>query len=68
MSKVLRFEITDKCNLNCEMCWSTNWKHEDMEMNTIKKIIEDFSRHEKNGIVVLKSISLKTSSLVFRGQ
>lgn len=37
MSKVLRFEITDKCNLNCEMCWSTNWKHEDMEINTIKK-------------------------------
>ena len=36
MSKVLRFEITDKCNLNCEMCWSTNWKHEDMEINTIK--------------------------------
>ena len=55
MSRVLRFEITDKCNLNCEMCWSTNWKHEDMEMTTIKKIIEDFSRHEKNGIVVLTS-------------
>ena len=35
MSRVLRFEITDKCNLNCEMCWSTNWKHEDMEMTTI---------------------------------
>ena len=56
MSRVLRFEITDKCNLNCEMCWSTNWKHEDMEMTTIKKIIEDFSRHEKNGIQYGKNI------------
>lgn len=55
MNKVLRFEITDKCNQNCDMCWSTSWKHVDMEWESVKKLIDDFASMYKDGIVVLTS-------------
>lgn len=28
--KILRFEITDRCNMRCDMCWSKEWKHNDL--------------------------------------
>ena len=38
MSKVLRLEITDKCNLKCAMCWSTDWNHADLTFDELKTI------------------------------
>lgn len=55
MTRILRLELTDKCNLKCEMCWSSNWKHSDMSFENLKRIIIDYKSHEGNGIVVLTS-------------
>lgn len=54
-SKVLRFEITDKCNQKCNMCWSTDWKHCDMSWENIKQTILDYANHFPDGIIVLTS-------------
>lgn len=53
--KILRLEITDKCNLKCEMCWSCEWKHNDMQLDELKRIITDYKKKEENGTVVLTS-------------
>lgn len=53
--KILRFEITDKCNQRCKMCWSTDWKHTDMEWKNIEKIILDYAKNFPNGTIVLTS-------------
>lgn len=42
MNDVLRLEITDLCNLKCEMCWSKNWKHLEMEWKQLENLIYDF--------------------------
>lgn len=55
MNKVLRLEITDKCNLRCDMCWSTDWHHNDMPYGELEKIIFDYKVHEPDGVVVLTS-------------
>jgi len=55
MNKVLRLEITDKCNLRCDMCWSTDWHHNDMSYEELEKIILDYKVHEPDGVVVLTS-------------
>lgn len=55
MDKILRLEITDKCNLKCNMCWSCDWKHEDLSYEKLEKIIIDYKEHEENGTVVLTS-------------
>ena len=44
--KILRFEITDRCNMRCDMCWSKEWKHNDLSDKKVEKIIYDF---KKNG-------------------
>lgn len=50
--KILRFEITDKCNMKCAMCWSKEWKHEDLDDDKLKKIIYDFKKNAGNTIVL----------------
>lgn len=55
MNKILRLEITDKCNLKCNMCWSTDWHHNDMTYEELEKIILDYKYHEPDGVVVLTS-------------
>lgn len=52
--KILRFEITDKCNLKCEMCWSKEWNHQEISKEKVEEIICNF---KSNGgkIVVLTS-------------
>ena len=55
MNKVLRLEITDRCNLRCDMCWSTDWHHNDMSYEELEKIILDYKVHEPDGVVVLTS-------------
>lgn len=55
MNNVLRFEITDKCNQRCKMCWSLNWNHQELEWDTIKKTLEEFAVLSPKGIVVLTS-------------
>ncbi len=54
MNKILRFEITDRCNLRCEMCWSTEWAHREMTYEQIEKIIMEY-RINGGGVVVLTS-------------
>ena len=41
-NKILRFEITDRCNLKCDMCWSKEWKHNDLSDEKVAQIIYDF--------------------------
>ena len=53
--KILRFEITDKCNQKCDMCWSTDWEHKDLEWPFVEKMIIDYSNMYPKGIVVLTS-------------
>lgn len=55
MKKILRFEITDKCNQRCKMCWSNDWKHEELDWKTTKKMIYDFHKLYPNGSIVLTS-------------
>lgn len=55
MEKVLRFEITDRCNQNCDMCWSNEWNHKEMKFSIIEKMLYDYASVYPNGIVVLTS-------------
>lgn len=55
MRKILRFEITDKCNQKCSMCWSTEWKHNDLEWESVEKIIYDYNSAFPGGTIVLTS-------------
>lgn len=55
MNKILRFEITDKCNQKCSMCWSTKWKHNDLKWENIEKIIYDYNDTYPAGTIVLTS-------------
>lgn len=52
MNKVLRFEITDRCNLRCWMCWSTNWKHLDMTYTEIERIILNYKKEQGKTVVL----------------
>lgn len=53
--RILRFEITDKCNQRCNMCWSLDWTHKDMDWEYIEKMILDYSKCNPNGTIVLTS-------------
>lgn len=55
MKKVLRFEITDKCNQRCKMCWSNDWKHEELDWEIVEKMINDFHKSFPDGSIVLTS-------------
>lgn len=55
MKKILRFEITDKCNQKCNMCWSTDWKHNDLKWENIEKIVYDYNEMYPAGTIVLTS-------------
>lgn len=55
MNKILRLEITDKCNQKCKMCWSNNWKHNDMDWESIKNMIQNYSITFPKGTIVLTS-------------
>jgi len=55
MNKVLRLEITDKCNYRCDMCWSKKWKHKDLEYFVLEKMIAEYAKIEPNGCIVLTS-------------
>lgn len=44
VEKILRFEITDKCNLKCDICWSTEWTHRDLPTEDIVDLIECFAK------------------------
>ena len=46
--KILRFEITDRCNMKCDMCWSKDWKHNDLSDKKVAKIIYDNSSHYRS--------------------
>jgi hypothetical protein len=48
--RILRFEITDKCNQRCNMCWSLDWTHKDMDWEYIEKMIK---LHEDIVLVIL---------------
>ena len=50
--KILRFEITDRCNMRCDMCWSKEWKHNDLSDKKVEKIIYDFKRNGGKTIVL----------------
>lgn len=50
--KILRFEITDMCNMRCDMCWSKEWKHNDLSDKKVEKIIYDFKRNGGKTIVL----------------
>lgn len=50
--KILRFEITDRCNMRCNMCWSKEWKHNDLSDKKVEKIIYDFKRNGGKTIVL----------------
>ena len=41
--KILRLEITDKCNMNCSMCWSTKWNHTEMTWDELHKLIFEYA-------------------------
>lgn len=51
-NKILRFEITDRCNLRCEMCWSKEWKHNDLSAEKVAQIIYDFKASGGNTVVL----------------
>ncbi len=53
--KVLRYEITDACNLRCKMCWSTDWQHKDMGLYGAKKLIDEFADLYPGQMVILTS-------------
>lgn len=53
--QILRFEITDKCNLRCNMCWSGNWKHQDMSLEQVKSILKSFKKNFNGTKVVFTS-------------
>ena len=42
--KILRFEITDRCNMRCDMCWSKEWTHNDLSGKKVEKILYDFRK------------------------
>ena len=50
--KILRFEITDRCNMRCDMCWSKEWTHNDLSGKKVEKIIYDFKRNGGKTIVL----------------
>lgn len=54
MDKILRFEITNRCNLQCAMCWSTKWTHREMTYEQIERIIIEYQA-SGGRIVVLTS-------------
>lgn len=51
-NKILRFEITDKCNMRCDMCWSKDWKHHDLSAEKVIEIIYDFKKNGGKTIVL----------------
>lgn len=55
MEKALRYEITDKCNLRCKMCWSTLWKHEDMQLEKVELLLSEYNELYPKQIVVFTS-------------
>lgn len=50
--KILRFEITDRCNMKCDMCWSKDWKHNDLSDKKVAKTIYDFKKNGGKTIVL----------------
>ena len=57
--KILRFEITDRCNMRCDMCWSKEWTHNDLSGKKVEKIIYYFKTIH---LISLISIFLPSSN------
>lgn len=63
--KILRFEITDRCNMKCKMCWSKEWKHQDLERKKNEKLIYDFKKSGGKTIVLTSREPLLSSNFKF---
>ena len=46
--KKLYLELTDQCNLTCQMCYRRSWENNagDMSSKTFSKVLEDINRLE----------------------
>lgn len=62
MEKILRFELTDNCNLRCSMCWSRSWTHKEMKYDQIKRIILDFKSNSGQTVVLTSREPLLSKS------
>ena len=40
--RYLEFQITDRCNLQCRHCYLGNSRHQDLSMEQIKRMLEEF--------------------------
>lgn len=61
-NKILRFEITDRCNMRCKMCWSKDWKHKDLEQEEVEKLIYNFKNSGGKTIVLTSREPLLSSN------
>lgn len=43
MNDILRLEVTDRCNLLCDMCWSSEWMHREMSWHSLRSLIYDYN-------------------------
>lgn len=61
-NKILRFEITDRCNMRCQMCWSKDWKHQDLDKQKVEELIYDFKNNGGKTVVLTSREPLLSSN------
>lgn len=66
--KKLYLELTDRCNLNCKMCYRKSWVKSfgDMEYNVFKKLVSELKSQDKLDEIVLGGIGEPTCVKYFK--
>lgn len=47
-------EVTHRCNLNCDMCYAKGEKHDDLDLETIERMIDYYQKSENNQAEILQ--------------
>ncbi|AKN31683.1 radical SAM protein [Clostridium carboxidivorans P7] len=66
--KKLYLELTDKCNLNCKMCYRKSWEQNfcDMKDDLLIKLVNELKTHTKLKEIVIGGIGEPTFSKNFK--